>query len=103
MVELGQLESRREDFAKRNTRVIVSSVDDLGQSKDTQSQFPHLIVVSDEDKKLTKVADVIHPNSAPNGGETSAPATLLLDREGKGAWEYRTDSVFTRPPVDDLL
>jgi peroxiredoxin len=103
MVELGQLEGRHEDFAKRNTRVVVSSIEGLVDSKKTQDQFPHLIVVSDEERKLTKVADVIHPHSAPGGGDTSAPATLLLDRQGKVVWEHRTDSIFNRLPVDELL
>ena len=45
------------------------------ESQKTQADFPHLVVVADAGRGLSSVADVIHENSNPKGGDTSAPAT----------------------------
>ncbi len=103
MIELGQLERRNEDFARRNTRVVVSSVEGLEDAKKTQEDFPHLIVVSDKSRELTNIADVIHEKSAPDKGDTSAPATVLMDRQGTVRWTYRPDRFTSRLSPDELL
>src|SRR5258707_6759776 len=103
MVELGELERRHEDFAKRDTRVVVVSVEGQEDAKETQAKFPHLKVVADDERKLSTVADVIDPHSGPDRGDTAAPATILIDRQGIVRWEYRPASFFTRLPSDELL
>jgi peroxiredoxin len=103
MVELGELEKRHADFEKKNTRVVVVSVEGLDDAKKTQTDFPHLIVVSDADKSLTQAADVIHPHSAQDGSDTAAPANLLIDRHGILRWESRPESFLKRLAPDDVL
>jgi len=103
MVELGELEKRHADFEKRNTQVAVVSVEGLEDAKKTQEQFPHLVVVSDADKSLTQVADVIHPHSAQDGSDTAAPANLLIDRQGIVRWESRPESFLKRLTPDEVL
>ena len=103
MTELGELERRHEDFARRHTRILAVSLENLEEAKKMQADFPHLILVADAQKGLSSVADAIHPGSGPGGSETAAPATLLVDHGGIVRWEYRPDRIFNRLSPDELL
>jgi alkyl hydroperoxide reductase subunit AhpC len=103
MVELGELERQHEEFARRNTRLVVASIDGPEAAKETQAKFPHLIVVTDAARGLATVADVILPHSGPNGCDSAAPATLLVDRQGAVRWEFRPTRILSRLSPDELL
>src|SRR5262249_7654231 len=103
MIELGQLERRHEDFAKRNTRVVVASVDNLDVSKKTQSDFPHLIVLSDEGKGLTNALGILHAKAGPKGEDIDAPTSFLVDPRGGVRWIYRSPQFIARLAPDELL
>jgi peroxiredoxin len=103
MVELGQLERHHEDFARRHTRVVVASLEDREKAEKTQQQFPHLLVLSDEQRGLADAAAVIHEHSAPGGGDTAAPTTFLIDRSGVVRWFFRPDRHIERLPAADVL
>jgi peroxiredoxin len=103
MTELGQLEADWQEFAKRKVRVVVVSVEDREMAKATQADFPHLVVVSDAERKLTEAVAVIHPGSAPDGGDTAAPTTLLVDSGGTVRWTFRPDRVLTRLSPSQVL
>jgi peroxiredoxin len=103
MAELGELEQHHADFDQRNTRVVVVSMEDPEAAKKTQGDFPHLTVVADAQKGLSGVADAIHQRSAPDGGDTAAPATLLVDRTGTVRWQYRPRRFLTRLSPQELL
>jgi alkyl hydroperoxide reductase subunit AhpC len=103
MIELGQLERRHEDFARRNTRVLVVSVEGLEDAKKTQADFPHLLVLADEGRGLSNAAGLIHANSAPDGGDTDAPTTILVDRQGMVRWLYRSPQLIVRLSPDQVL
>jgi hypothetical protein len=47
MTELGELERHSAEFARRNTRVVVVSVEGPEDASKTQIDFPHLIMVAD--------------------------------------------------------
>ena len=96
MIELGELEANWREFEKRRVRVVVVSVEDSEAARATQAQFPHLIVVSDVERKLVDAATVIHPRSAPDGGDTAAPSTVLIDGGGTIRWTFRPERAFTR-------
>src|SRR5262245_49491076 len=103
MTELVQLERRHEDFPKRNTRVIVVSVEGTDDVRKTQADFPHLTVLSDEGRSLSESAGLIHPHAAPDGGDTDVPTTILVDKRGTVRWLYRSPSVIARLSPDELL
>ncbi len=103
MIELGQLERRHEDFARRNVRVVASSVEGTEDAAKTQAQFPHLLVLADQGHGLSEAAGVIHPHSGPDGADTSAPTTILVDQGGKVQWLYRSPGVYTRLSPDEVL
>ena len=103
MIELGQLERRHEDFARRNARVIVISVERVEAAKETQAQFPHLLVIADEGRGLSNAAGLIHANSAPDGADTDAPTTILVDRNGTTRWVFRLGEVIARLSPDEVL
>src|SRR5512135_470604 len=103
MTELVQLERRHEDFPKRNSRVIVASVEGLDDARKTQADFPHLTVLSDEARGLSEAAALIHPHAAPDGGDADVPTTILVDRRGIVRWIYRSPSVIERLSPDEVL
>ena len=103
MTELVQLERRHDDFDKRNTRVLVASLDGLDDSKKTQADFPHLTVLTDQERSLSEAAGLIHRHAAPDGGDADTPTTILLDRSGTVRWLYRSPSVIERLSPDQVL
>src|SRR6478735_1300137 len=103
MTELVQLERRHEDFSKRNARVIAVSVEKLEDARRTQTDFPHLSVISDAARGLSEGAKLIHPHAAPDGGDADVPTTILVDRQGTVRWLYRSPSVIARLSPDEVL
>jgi peroxiredoxin len=96
MTELGQLEAEHREFDKRKARVVVISLEDQETAQATQADFPHLVVVSDADRQLAEALDVIHRHSAPDGGDTTAPTTILVDGGGTVRWTFRPDRYLAR-------
>jgi peroxiredoxin len=103
MVELGELEKRHEDFAKKNVRVVVISNDDQETSQKTQADFRHLVVVSDKEQNMAKAVQVIDAGQVHGGKETNAPTTFLLDGAGQVRWLFRPDRFIVRLSPDKLL
>ena|SRR5438552_7955284 len=103
MIELGQLERRHEDFAKRNTRVIVISVEGTEDATQTQTQFPHLLVLADQGRGLSDTGELIHPHAKYDGSDADAPTTILVNKEGKVDWLYRSPQVIARLSPDEVL
>ena len=103
MIELGQLEANWQQFEKRKVRVVAVSLEDREKAQATQADFPHLIVVSDAERKLSEAVAVIHPHSAQDGGDTAAPTTLLIDGSGTVRWTFRPDRVFRRLSPSEVL
>jgi peroxiredoxin len=103
MIELGQLEANWREFEKKNVRVVVVSVQGPEESAATQADFPHLVVVSDSEHKLADAVKVIHRQAAPDGSDTVAPTTILVDGSGTVRWTFRPDRVFTRLSPSQLL
>jgi len=103
MIELGQLERHHEDFARRNARVIVVSVEGTDDAKKTQTQFPHLLVLADQGKGLSRAAELLHANAGWDGSDVDAPTTILVDRQGAVRWFYRPPEVIARLSPEDVL
>lgn len=103
MKELGQLEAHHQEFDKKNVQVVVVSLEDQEGSKAIQTDFPHLLVVSDAKRQLTDAIAARHPHSALDGGDTAAPTTVLLDGSGTIRWTFRPGRVFDRLSPEQLL
>ena len=68
--ELGAVAKLKEEFAKRNTKVIALSVDgleshkgwvkDINETQNTEVNFP---IIADEDRKVAQLYDMIHPEA----------------------------------------
>jgi peroxiredoxin len=78
-------------------------LEDLEATKDVQGRFPHLVVVSDAERKLTDAAGVLHRGSKPGGGDTSAPTTFLIDGTGTVQKVFRPDRVTSRLSPSEVL
>jgi alkyl hydroperoxide reductase subunit AhpC len=103
MTELVQLERRHDDFARRNARVLVVSVEGLEDARKTQADFPDLTVLADQSRSLSEAAGLIHPHAAPDGGDTDVPTTIIVDRHGTVRWLYRSPAVIARLSPDEDL
>jgi peroxiredoxin len=104
MIELGQLERRQEDFARRNTRVIVISLEGLDDASKTQRDVPHLLVLADHERGLSNAVTVVHPHGGRTSSDEDAdyPTTMLIDRQGTVRWLHRS-SVVARLSPDEVL
>ena len=102
MLELGQLDKAHEMFAERKVRIVAVSNDSEATSKQTQAQFPHLVIVADPHQVVAKAVEVIHAGAAPDGSDTNAPTTFLIDNEGYVRYFYRPESFFIRKTPDQL-
>lgn len=68
--ELGAVSRLRDEFSKRNVKVIALSVDGLeshkswiGDINETQNTAVNFPIIADEDKKVATLYDMIHPNA----------------------------------------
>lgn len=71
--ELGKTASLKEEFAKRNVKVIALSVDsveshkqwinDINETQDVEVNFP---IIADENREIAEAYDMIHPNASLN-------------------------------------
>ncbi|MFD2725918.1 peroxiredoxin [Hyunsoonleella rubra] len=68
--ELGTVAKYKNEFAKRNVKVVALSVDgiedhkgwikDINETQNTSVNFP---IIADEDRKVSQLYDMIHPNA----------------------------------------
>jgi thioredoxin-dependent peroxiredoxin len=69
--ELGRTAALKEEFAKRNVKVLALSVDpldkhlgwinDINETQNCTVDFP---IIADDDKKISELYDFIHPNAS---------------------------------------
>jgi alkyl hydroperoxide reductase subunit AhpC len=71
--ELGKTASLKDEFAKRNVKVLALSVDSLESHKgwindinETQGVEVNFPIIADEDRKIAEAYDMIHPNASVN-------------------------------------
>src|SRR5262245_40412839 len=103
MIELGELERHHEEFAKRHTRVIAVSVDGQDDSRLTQKELPHLVVVADSESKLITAIGAMHPRAGMHGEDVAAPTTVLVDGQGVVRSLYRPPQIVSRLSADEVL
>jgi alkyl hydroperoxide reductase subunit AhpC len=71
--ELGKTAALKDEFAKRNVKVIALSVDsveshdgwikDINETQGVEVNFP---IIADQDRKISEAYDMIHPNASVN-------------------------------------
>lgn len=71
--ELGKTASLKDEFSKRNVKVIALSVDDIeahqgwindiNETQNVEVTFP---IIGDKDRKISEAYDMIHPNASVN-------------------------------------
>ncbi|PQV50192.1 alkyl hydroperoxide reductase subunit AhpC [Jejuia pallidilutea] len=71
--ELGTVAKYKDEFDKRNVKVVALSVDGLeshkgwiGDINETQGTTVNFPIIADEDKKVSELYDMIHPNADSN-------------------------------------
>lgn len=79
--ELGRTAQLKEEFAKRNVKVLALSVDpldkhtswisDINETQNANVDFP---IIADQDRKVSDLYDMIHPNAS----ETATVRSLFI-------------------------
>jgi hypothetical protein len=103
MIELGQLEAHHEEFARRNVRIAVASVEGREDAAKTAADFPHLVVLADPEAKFVNGTALHHLGAGRHGEDIAAPTTILFDREGRVRWLFRPDRIIVRLSPAELL
>ncbi len=103
MIELGQLEKRHEDFARRNVQVVASSPEGTEDAKKTQEEHRDLRVLADKGMGLTDAVGVRHVHASPDGSDTDLPTTILVDRQGTVRWIFTPSMATERLSPDEVL
>ena len=103
MIELGQLEAHHEEFARRNVQIVVVSIEKPEDAQLTQKEFSHLTVVADTSENFSQAVEVLHPGTSPEGDDTSAPTTLLVDGRGIVRWVHRPRDFIRRLTPAEVL
>jgi|GEM_PF-1301828 len=103
MTQLTELEAHHADFESAKADVVVVSIEDLETASQTQKDFPHLKVVSDEQRELSNAIDVVNKAVAPDGGDADAPTIVLLDGAGVVQWVHRPTRVLVRTSAAELV
>lgn len=103
MVELGELEARHEEFEKRNFRIIVVANDDRPTSLHTQSDFPHLRIVSDVEQNVSKALQVLHRGMGPEGSDTNMPITFVVDGSAVVRSWFQEENFIARTSPETVL
>ena len=93
----------QEEFARRNTRVVAVSLDNREDTAKTARKFPHLVILSDEERGLAGPAEVVGPHGSRDGKETASPTTILIDRRGPVRWVFRPDRFIERLTAEEVL
>lgn len=85
--ELGKTASLKDEFAKRNVKVIALSVDsveshagwinDINETQDVEVTFP---IVADENRSIAEAYDMIHPNASVNA---TVRSLFIIDPDKK--------------------
>jgi len=107
--ELGMTAKLSNEFAQRNVKVIALSVDsaashnkwipDINETQHTEVHFP---ILADEDRKVSTLYDMIHPNA---NATLTVSSVFIIDPSKKGSpdidlsCQYR--SQFQRNPACD--
>ena len=83
--ELGYMAGLKEEFDKRNTKIIGLSVDSVSDhdrwSKDIEETQGHRInypLIGDPDLKVAKLYDMIHPNASGSAQDRTAQDNLTV-------------------------
>jgi alkyl hydroperoxide reductase subunit AhpC len=71
MIELGQLERHHDDFDTRRTQIIVASTEKTAEAKQTQADFPHLLVLADSEHGLINALGIMDPRLSPATGDSA--------------------------------
>lgn len=102
VTQLRELEAHHELFSRVGAKVLVVSIEDVPTAEQTQRDYPHLIVVSDEKRELSNAVELINKGFAPDGGDCAIPTILLVDKSGTVQWVHRPNRFVTRPSASEL-
>jgi alkyl hydroperoxide reductase subunit AhpC len=85
--ELGRMASLKDEFAKRNTKIIAVSVDpldkhlswrnDINSTQNVSVEYP---IIADEDKKVANLYGMLHPNASAT---STVRSVFVIDPDKK--------------------
>ena len=85
--QMVDMESRIDEFNKKDIRILTITTDRLYQSKNYAKQFgTNLPVLADEDKSVSRIYDALKDSMHP--GQTPGHLFVLVDKDGIIRWRY---------------
>ena len=102
VTQLRELEAHHEEFDRSSAKVLAVSLEGHDLTAQTQREFPHLVIVSDEGRELSNAVEVINRGTAPDGSDCAIPTILLLDQSGTVRWLHRPERFIARPSAAEL-
>lgn len=103
VTQLRELEAHQAEFERIKVPVLVVSIEDVQTAAQTQKDFPHLVVVSDEQGGLSNAVQLINRGTAPGGKDCAIPTIILVDRSGTVRWLHRPTRFIARPSASELV
>ncbi|PKM09753.1 MAG: hypothetical protein CVV15_08045 [Gammaproteobacteria bacterium HGW-Gammaproteobacteria-5] len=111
MAQIQEIAGRYRELAQRGVQVLLVSPQSQKHTQDLSARFdaPMQFLI-DEDNAAAKILGIDAPNSLPLGlgamgydSDTVLPTVLLIDREGRIAWNHLTDNYRVRPEPDTFI
>jgi len=111
MAQIQEIAARYRELAQRGVQVLLVSPQPQQHSKELSARFdaPMQFLV-DDDSAAAKALGIAAPDGLPMGlqalgyhRDTVLPTVLLVDREGRIAWNHLTDNYRLRPEPDTFI
>lgn len=111
MAQIQEIAARYRDLAQRGVQVLLVSPQPQQHTQELSARFdaPMQFLV-DEDNAAAKALGIDAPDGLPMGlatmgydSDTVLPTVLLIDRDGRIAWNHLTDNYRVRPEPDTFI
>lgn len=111
MAQIQEIAARYRELAQRGVQVLLVSPQPQKHTQELSARFdaPMQFLI-DEDNAAAKILGIDAPNSLPLGlgamgydSDSVLPTVLLIDREGRIAWNHLTDNYRVRPEPDTFI
>lgn len=100
--QLRELEAEHEIFDRLGAKVLAVSIEGADEARQTQRDFPGLVIVSDAKRELSNAVELISRGTAPDGSDCAIPTILLVDKSGTVRWLHRPTRFVARPSASEL-
>jgi peroxiredoxin len=101
---LRSFQQKLSEFDARGVRVVGISVDTPEINRRQRQRFGFKFpLLTDENARVIRRYDVLHPGAGPKGADIARPAEFLVDSTGTIRWVNLTESIMVRARPSQVL